>query len=136
VRQLKGHTRGARYVTFGELEGHTVIIASGADGVIRVWDAVNGNEVAKLYGHTDGVWGLASGSHRGRAIVASSSDDLTIRIWDLKSQRSLIIPQASPAYAVALSDGWLAVGSYRHVYSLKFENPIFEEMTELRQADG
>jgi WD40 repeat protein len=130
VRQLQGHARGCRYVTFGELDSHTIVIASGADGTIRVWEADNGNDVAMLPGHTDGSWGVAYGTYRDRALVVSASDDLSVRIWDLKAKRSLIIPQASPAYAVACSDGRLAVGTDRHVYSLQFNDGILAQMDE------
>jgi WD40 repeat protein len=130
VRQLRGHTRGSRYVVFGELDGRTIVIASGADGTIRVWDAASGDDVALLLGHTDGVWGVTYSTYRDRALVVSASDDLTVRIWDLKAKRSLTIPQTSPAYSVACSDGWLAVGTDRHVYSLKFNDSILGQMDE------
>jgi WD40 repeat protein len=130
LRQLQGHARGSRYVVFGELDGRTIVIASGADGTIRVWDAASGDDVALLPGHTDGVWGVTYGTYRDRALVVSTSDDLTVRIWDLKAKRSLIIPQTSPAYSVACSDGWLAVGTHRHVYSLRFNDSMLGQMNE------
>lgn len=130
VRRLQGHTRGSRYVAFGELDGRTIVVASGADGTIRVWDAAGGDVVAILRGHTDGTWGVTYGTYRGRAFVVSASDDLSVRVWDLKARRSLIIPQASPTYTVAYSDGWLAVGTHRHACSLKFNSGIFGQMEE------
>jgi len=58
----------------------SAMVASGREsGILQVWDAQTGHELALLQGHTGPVWGLAW-SPDGLRLV-SASDDGTARIW-------------------------------------------------------
>jgi WD40 repeat protein len=58
----------------------SAIVASGREsGIVQVWDAHTGSELALLQGHTDAVWGLAWAPDGARLV--SASDDGTARIW-------------------------------------------------------
>jgi WD40 repeat protein len=56
------------------------IITGGQDHTVRVWDAIDLTEVAKLIGHED-VVSSVSVSPDGRRIVSGSRDQ-TMRVWD------------------------------------------------------
>jgi WD40 repeat protein len=129
LRRLHGYARGTRCLAFCEFDRRTVLIAAGADGTIRVWDAATGGAIATLRGHTDGVWAVSTGFYSDRLVMVSASDDLTVRVWDVAAARSFAIPQATPAYAVDFSQGCLAVGTDRHVYCIRFQSPLFGEMS-------
>jgi WD40 repeat protein len=128
IRRLYGHSRGSRFVTFGRLRGQPVVAASSADRTVRVWDYTRGVLTTTLRGHTDGVWGIAAGTFQDRMILASAGDDLSVRIWDVQTQRSLSLPQASPAYAVDLQEGHVAIGTDRHVIAVDLLDSLFDDM--------
>jgi len=63
------------------------IVAAGADGTARIWDAAAGQEVRTLSGHTSGV-NSAAYSPDGLTIV-TAGDDGTARIWDADTGEAL-----------------------------------------------
>ncbi|WP_431727372.1 hypothetical protein [Verrucosispora sp. TAA-831] len=128
IRRLHGHTRGTRFVRFGRVRGKTVVVATSADRTIRVWDYTTGVATITLRGHTDGVWGVAIGTFQDRAVIVSASDDLSVRAWDVQTRRFLSLPQASPAYAVDLWEGHVAIGTDRHVVAIDLQPSLFDEM--------
>lgn len=79
-------------------------LASGsADGLIRLWDAVDGHPKARLAGHSETINQLAFAAS-GR-ILASGSFDGTARIWDAVEGRCLGTHRVpgTRVYGVALS---------------------------------
>jgi WD40 repeat protein len=58
-----------------------MVVTSGGDGLVKVWDAKYGKKLVELRGHTKKV-NHAAFSPNGRYIV-SVSDDRTARVWDL-----------------------------------------------------
>ncbi|GIF03716.1 hypothetical protein Asi03nite_12540 [Actinoplanes siamensis] len=74
---------------------HTVAVApgvkllagGGADGVIRIWDALSGRPLRLLPGHTGALRAIAYTTD-GR-FLASAGDDETIRIWDTATGRTV-----------------------------------------------
>ena len=60
-----------------------LIVAGGADGIVRLWDVATKSCVAKLEGHQNEIKGVAY-SPDGEQ-VASCSDNGTIRLWDVAS---------------------------------------------------
>jgi WD40 repeat protein len=58
----------------------TRIASAGRVRSIRIWDAANGVELARLQGHSDYVFSLQF-SPDG-ASLASGSGDYTVRLWD------------------------------------------------------
>src|SRR5262249_48393371 len=80
------------------------IISGGADGTVRVWDAMgSGNELACMQGHHGAVRSVAFGPDARHAI--SGSEDRSVRIWDARAgkQTACIESQQGKVYAVAFS---------------------------------
>jgi eukaryotic-like serine/threonine-protein kinase len=63
------------------------LTTAGADGIARIWSALDGRHTADLKGHTDAVCFVAY-DLAGRRIVTTSSDR-TARIWDVASLTTL-----------------------------------------------
>jgi WD40 repeat protein len=67
-------------------DGNT-LLASGADGVIRIWDVSSGKLKRTLTGHTNAIYEAELSPDE--KLIASSSRDTTVRIWDYASGREL-----------------------------------------------
>jgi WD40 repeat protein/tRNA A-37 threonylcarbamoyl transferase component Bud32 len=91
-----------------------LLASGGADGVIKLWDAVSGKEEGTLQGHKGEVRGLAF-SPDGK-VLASASADGTVRLWGVLSGKERAVLQGHPGGvgAVAFSpDGkTLASGEF------------------------
>jgi len=120
---LTGHTGavwGLCALSSGDLTGESdayLLVSSGADGTIRIWDPVTGRQVGDpLTGHTGLVAGVyavsggvnSDGRSTGRTLLATGGADGTIRIWDPVIARQADNPlthQTGPSYGVcALPD--------------------------------
>jgi WD40 repeat protein/serine/threonine protein kinase len=77
------------------------LATSGADGIVRIWDAAGSNELVSLSGHTDKVQGLAFRFDGKR--LASASHDGTARIWDVTTGLELLTLTAHEGGAHAVS---------------------------------
>ncbi|MDQ2905607.1 MAG: protein kinase [Chloroflexota bacterium] len=56
------------------------IASADADGMVQVWDAVDGSHILKYRGHASFVYGVAWSPDGKR--LASTSDDTTVQVWD------------------------------------------------------
>jgi WD40 repeat protein len=65
-------------------DGRTLIISSGNDETVRVWDFDGGEHLHHLTGHTSGVSSVAALPRPdGRTVIISGgSDDQTVWVWD------------------------------------------------------
>ena len=52
--------------------------------MIRVWDAITGEMLARLEGHTNSAWCFAAS--KDAQLLISGSWDGTVRYWDLQSK--------------------------------------------------
>jgi WD40 repeat protein/serine/threonine protein kinase/Flp pilus assembly protein TadD len=109
---LRGHTAGIARVIFSK-DGTRVATGS-LDGTVRVWDAVNGREVAAIPAHHGDVMSVAFSPDERR--IASAGSDRTVKVWDVQTRQLLLTLEGhqSDVYGLAYSpDGrWLASGSF------------------------
>jgi WD40 repeat protein len=91
-----------------------VLVSSGADAIVRTWDASSGAPLSRLLGHTAGVAAVTAGQVGGRTVIASGGYDRVVRTWDAVTGRPLLAIHGHmyPVYAVALGEGLLASASY------------------------
>ncbi|MFJ9844851.1 WD40 repeat domain-containing protein [Kitasatospora sp. NPDC101155] len=83
-RAMTGHAGSVRSVASAVVDGRTVVVTSGDDGTVRVWDAVTGEQVGEpLIEHGSRVRAVATAVVDGRALAVSGGDDGTVRRWDL-----------------------------------------------------
>ena len=83
--RLLGRHRGmVNAVAMAELEGRSVVVTGGDDGVVRVWDLATGAPVGDTQtGHEGAVNALALAELDGRLLVVSGGEDGTVRVWEL-----------------------------------------------------
>lgn len=68
------------------VSGAKLLAGAGADGVLRIWDAIDGRTLRMLPGHTGTLWAIAfTGDGR---FLASAGDDETVRLWDTTTGRT------------------------------------------------
>ena len=79
VEALQGHAGSVRFAAWSP-DGLR-IATSGADDSVRIWDPLNGSELAVLGGHTGDVV-TVSWSGDGNRVLTASRDN-TVRIWDV-----------------------------------------------------
>lgn len=107
----------------------TRLASGGADGTVRVWDAISGDERLALDGHGTFVEDVAV-SPDG-TLIASAGRDGTVRVWDTASGAELLAIHSEAAsgfeswmvavafspdgsrLAVAGNDGWIRVFGLR-----------------------
>jgi len=79
------------------------LATSGADKIVRIWDAASDKELLSLSGHTDKVLALSFRPDGKR--LASASHDGTVRVWDVTTGLELLTldTHAGGAHAVSFS---------------------------------
>lgn len=118
VLSLEGHSQEVRGVAFSS-DGKRLASVGGnfgsnLPGEVKIWDAINGVEVATCRGHSARVLGLAFSPDDRR--LATSAADGTVRLWDLATTKEVLTLKLSPQdwiHGIAFSPdgGCLAGGS-------------------------
>ncbi|GLC68800.1 WD repeat-containing protein 49 [Pleodorina starrii] len=108
---LRGHTLEVSGLVAAR-DARTVY-SSSDDSTVRVWDLVEGREVAVLNGHSQSVY-CCDLSSDGRLLVTGSLDS-TYRIWDARAAVSTCAPQQHSSgiseVALAPTKGYVATAS-------------------------
>jgi WD40 repeat protein len=93
------------------------IATGGDDGVVRIWDALDGEETVSLSGHTMSIYGGLAFSPDGSLLASASSDD-TVRLWHVPDGELMGVLANDPygkgvsSLAFTWDGAWLATGSY------------------------
>ena len=80
VHTLTGHTAGVWDVQYAP-DGRTLLLTASDDNTARVWNTVDGQEIAVLEGHTDKVWHANFAPDANH--IATAGLDGTARLWQL-----------------------------------------------------
>lgn len=79
---IKAHEGGVYSVAFGTVNGRALIVSSGGDGKICLWDAKDGMSIGKpMTGHEGWIESVAIGTVDGLELIVSGGRDGTIRRW-------------------------------------------------------
>ncbi len=80
-----------------------MLVSSGLDGLIHVWDIANEREMRTLFGHSDSIFHLAFAPNG--AFLASASNDTTIRLWDIAAGKELfsLRDHTKPVFRIAFT---------------------------------
>jgi len=117
-----------------------IVVASSADGVIRIWSAESGRCMHTLTGHTDKVFAVDLSPDNARRCV-SGGQDRTIRTWDMsKGYCVQTIGCGSTCFDVCFSHdgGFIYSGHFdgsARIWSLpKSGIQLEKQITKLHQA--
>jgi WD40 repeat protein len=111
-------------VAVGKVGDRDVIVAGGADGSVRVWDAAARRPTGDpLEGHLRPVTAVAAGRTGGRDVIVSGSTDAKVRIWDVATGRPETLEMLDTVTALAAGANYLAVASGTTVAVLLVPRP-------------
>ncbi|KAG9244073.1 small nucleolar ribonucleoprotein-like protein complex subunit [Calycina marina] len=129
VRTFEGHSHSVLKVIWlktpnPEERGrrHVHIASAGGDGLVKVWDATNGEMEVTLDNHEDRVWALTV--HPITNMIVSGSGDSTVTFW---KDTTLITAAATTAAATQFVEqeqelhNYIRAGSYRSAITLALQ---------------
>ncbi|EFO80256.1 WD-40 repeat-containing protein [Oscillochloris trichoides DG-6] len=85
-RNLDGTSYPLYSIAFSPTQSN-LLVTSGQDALIHVWDVASGREERTLFGHSNSILQLAFAPNG--AFLASASSDTSIRIWDVAAGQEL-----------------------------------------------
>jgi len=100
VKELKGYAGNVLDLAF---IGNDLLVSSGSDQTIKVWDIQNSGEVKnEMLGHTASI--DFARYDDSLVQIISASEDASIRVWDLEKLEQIKSFKASPGFVVAYDD--------------------------------
>ncbi|MFJ5026815.1 hypothetical protein ACIQB5_01730 [Streptomyces sp. NPDC088560] len=109
---LTGHNGGVGAVTaFTGGDGRARLVSGGGDGMVRVWDADSGTQLAAWPGRAEWVGAVAAYTLEGADVLLATGGDFgdgAVRIWDLPDGGELAVwpgRAGSVGTIVAFRDG-------------------------------
>src|SRR6185436_3193667 len=94
----EGHRSYVRSVEFDQAQA--LLLSGAGDGVIRLWEILNGKLLRSINGHADGVY-HANFSPDGYRIL-SGGRDRTIRLWETGTGRCVRVIDRSGGHVQCL----------------------------------
>ncbi len=109
---LTGHTSPVHAVAFGTSPDGRLLLASGGDHTVRLWDPATGAPAGEpLTGHAGSVRSVAFGAGPDGLLLASGSDDRTVRLWNLATGAcTATLQRRSGIHSVTAAGIALAIG--------------------------
>jgi WD40 repeat protein/serine/threonine protein kinase/Tfp pilus assembly protein PilF len=83
-------------------------IATGEEGVVRIWDASTGKELLVLRGHAPAHWIFSVAWSPDGTRLASGGWDETVKVWDTSNGRELVTLRGHTGYVLVV--GWTPDG--------------------------
>ena len=78
-RVLRGHKKWVtNVVALRTPDGRELLVSTGDDRTVRIWDPTTNTQLARLKGHKANILGLCLVDDR----IVTGSDDATLRVWD------------------------------------------------------
>ena len=71
-----------RSAGLGEFRGGPALVSGGADGTVRLWDALTGEQLVALNGSTGEIHAVVAATVDGHAVLVSGAADGAICAWD------------------------------------------------------
>ncbi|WP_168801790.1 Hsp70 family protein [Glycomyces buryatensis] len=105
------HVGAVTRVRTAEVDGETVAVTGGVDGIIRIWDPATGELIDTYRGHTDEIEGMSIVDVDGRPVVWSK-DYSTESVWYLDDPSEVIDSRESNYNGVAWVGMWGSVPAY------------------------
>lgn len=129
LRTFEGHTNSILKVAWlsnspGQDSGdrRAMFASAGSDGLVKVWDANQGETACTLDNHEDRVWALAVDSQTNT--IVSGSSDSTIVFWFDRTEATRIAETEAAARLVEQEqefENHVSAGAYREAVALALQ---------------
>jgi WD40 repeat protein len=138
VADLRERVRIPSTATFASFspDGSRIVTALN-DATARIWDAVDGHEIATLKGHAEGVT-FAAFSPDGETVITTSKDK-TARLWDVGTGRQIAPPMTHGdivTYAAFSPDGRRVVTASEDGFARIWNASTGAPIAALRHGDN
>lgn len=128
IRTFEGHSNSILKVAWlnqhaeGDKSKRVQFASAGGDGLVKVWDANNGETEITLDNHEDRVWALTV--HPGTNAIVSGSADSTVTFWqDTSSETQTAATEAATKLIEQEQEleNYMHMGAYRDAITLALQ---------------